>query len=116
VSARGSPRADALRAHRAQLLRLDAERLGQPAQSGEVLGHGGRRAARALERVAVGTHGLRREVGRRRVGAEERAECPIHRGVDAPRFGGALASGNFGGADGQAAGIDELAGERAFRR
>jgi hypothetical protein len=81
-----------------------------------VLGHAGGRTICTLERVAVGTHGLRREVGRRRIRAEERAEWPVHRGIGAPRFGGALAGGDFRGADGQAAGVDELAGERRGER
>ncbi len=70
----------------------------------------------ALERVAVGPHGLRSEVGRRRVGAEDRAEGSVNRGVGAPRFGRALAGGDLGGARGEPSRIDELAGERRGER
>jgi hypothetical protein len=104
--------ADPLGAYGAQLLGLDAEGVGESAQRGEVLGDGCGGPPGALERVAVGAHGLRRDVTRAGVGSEERAERSVHRGVGAPRLRRALAGGDFCGASGEPAGVDELAGDR----
>jgi hypothetical protein len=67
-------------AHGAQL-GVDAERLGQAAQRGEVLGHRRRRAPRALERVAVGAHRFGGELLGAGVRAQERGEAAVDGGV-----------------------------------
>ena len=91
---------------------LEAERVGEAAESGEVLGHRGRRSTRALERVAVGAHGFSRHVIRRGVGSQDGAEGPVHRGVGAARLGRALVGGDFRRARGEPAGVDEFAEDR----
>jgi hypothetical protein len=70
---------------------VGADRGGEIAECGEVLGDGGRGAPGALEAVAVGAYGLGRQVLGRGLWAEEGGEGAVDGGVRAPRLGGALA-------------------------
>ena len=76
-----------------------------------MLGHGSRRAARALERVAVSAHDLGGDVVGRGFGPEERAERSVDRGVGAPRLGRALSSRDLGRTRAESTRVDELAGD-----
>jgi hypothetical protein len=85
-----------------------AERGGKRAQRREVLGDRRRRAAGALELVAVGAHALAGERVDAGIGPDERAERAVDAGVGLARQRGALVGGDAGRAGGERVDVDDI--------